>query len=96
MKRSIKGTRGSAYKLVYIEWQDAVNNPEWFFEDELRQWIDRTEYWICEAGWLIEETDKYIVIAKAFKPEDTMIDVKVLGVHKIPKGWIRKRKILKV
>ena len=83
-------------KLIYIEWADAIMNSEWFEENLVRGWIDQSDWWICEVGWLIEETKKHIILAMRRKKEDINTVGQWGGLHKIPKTWIRKRKELKV
>lgn len=82
--------------LVYIEWADAhTNTAGWHGEEEARLWAQATDWWICEAGWLIEETDEYIAIATALKPENDFESRQYLNLHKIPKGWVRNKKVIK-
>jgi len=83
-------------KLIYIEWCDAIYNARWFHEDEVKQWAENSDFTIKEVGWVIEETDKYIVLGCGKKEADENTDVQYLGVHKIPKGWVKKRKIIKI
>jgi len=82
-------------KLIYIEWCDALTNPNWFEKQEALDWAEDEEYgnWIVrEVGWLLKDSKEMIVIASGWnKYED-----KFVNLHKIPKTWIRKRKILKV
>lgn len=83
-------------KLIYTEWEDAVSNARWFTRDEMENWADHASEWLIrEAGWLIRETPRYLIIATSWKPEDENTDEQFCNLHKIPKTWIRKRKILK-
>ena len=81
-------------KLIYIEWADAHTSTGWHNEEVTELWSN-TDWYICEAGWLIKETKKYLIIATALKPENEYEDKQYLNLHKIPKTWIRKRKIIK-
>jgi len=82
-------------KLLYIEWADAhTNTAGWRTEDEAKLWAEATDWIICECGYLIEETKEYIAIATALKPENEFEEKQYLNLHKIPKGWIRKKNIL--
>jgi hypothetical protein len=81
-------------KLIYIEWQDAHTKLGWHDNDEIKDFCDNHEYVIKEAGWLIEENKKHIVIGTAIKEETDYWDRQILNLHKIPKTWIRKCKTL--
>jgi len=83
-------------KLIYIEWSDAhTNTAGWRTEADAKLWAKTTDWWICECGWVIEETKEYIAIATALKPANEFEDKQYLNLHKIPKGWIRKKEVLK-
>lgn len=87
-----KSPRWGNEKLIYIEWSDAhTNTAGWRDEEEALAWARNTDWYICEAGWLIEETDEYLAIATALKPENEFEDKQFLNLHKIPKGWIRMK-----
>lgn len=80
---------------IYLEWCDAVTNPGWFTRDEAEAWSE-TDWVIRECGWLIKETKEYVVFATGWKIEDENCHEKFCSMHKIPKTWIRKRKLLKI
>lgn len=84
-------------RLVYLEWSDAHTNVAgWRTEDEAKLWARETNWYIRECGWIIEETKEYIAIATALKPGNEYEEKQFLNLHKIPKGWIKNRKIIKV
>ncbi len=83
-------------KLVYLEWHDAVSNAAWFTREEADAWGHATDWTIREAGWLVEEAKDHVVIATSWKPEDTWCEEKFCNMHKIPRSWIKKYKVLKV
>lgn len=83
-------------KLIYIEWQDAVHNAEWFTIDQAKLWHDETQYTIKECGWLVKEDKRGITLASRLKPQDNNTDLQVGGLQWIPKTWIVKRKTLSV
>lgn len=84
------------YKLVYIEWGDAVSKDEWFLKKDALDWAERENWIVKQCGWLVKETGKYLVLAS--KVMETNYDtLEQIGyLFKIPKGWIKKRKILKI
>lgn len=79
-------------KLIYIEWMDAVANPNWFEKDMAEHWMDESKMIIKQAGWLIKETKEYICLAGAYKVEDENTSEQYNLLQKIPKPWIIKRK----
>ena len=78
-------------KLLYIEWEDAVYNAEWFTVGAAEEWHDTTEYLIKECGWLVKENKSGITIAGRYKPEDNNTDAQYGGLQYIPKTWIKTR-----
>jgi len=83
-------------KLIYLEWADAHTNAGWFFKEDAELWADKTDWFIKECGWIIKETDKYICIAEGLKPENEFESMQFVNLHKIPKTWIKKRKLIKL
>ena len=49
-------------KLIYIEWHDAFANSGWMDKDEVVKW-KKGEWLVSEVGWVIEETDKQLILA---------------------------------
>ena len=86
-------------KLIYIEWCDAESSHGWWSEEDAIAWAEDDGRWVVrEAIWLIKETKEYILTATRLVPEETSGDfeeTKYGYIHKIPKTWIKKRKILK-
>lgn len=81
--------------LIYIEWADAhTNTAGWRTEEEAILWAQETDWIIRECGWVIEETEEYIAIATALKPENDYEERQYLNLHKIPKGWVKARVVL--
>ena len=86
------------YKLVYIEWEDAVsNNLKWFSEDQALDWDKNISMIVKECGFILKEDKKHIFLVN--RMADTRYDedgfLEYGGLHKIPITWIRKRKVLK-
>lgn len=79
------------YRLVYLEWDDAVGNPRWFDEEEAEAWLNNTQYIISETGFLLAEDSKAIYIAGFWKPEDSMTVQQFGNLRRIPKNWIKKK-----
>lgn len=79
-------------KLIYIEWGDAISNTGWMSFNEALEWGEE-EHWIVKnIGWLLKETSSYILLASKYSEGSGEYGL----LHKIPKTWIRKRKIIKV
>ncbi len=84
-------------KLIYIEWADTVSSgAEWITTSELNEWIDDTEWIIKQCGFLIKETEEYILLAGHIKPEDDFTEKQYGHLIKIPKTWVRVRKEIKL
>lgn len=81
-------------KLIYLEWADAHYNNGWKSVSESLEWCKSSDWIIKEAGWLVKENNKYLVFATALKPENEYEEAQFLNLHKIPKTWILKRKII--
>ena len=76
-------------KIIYVKWCDANSNAEWFSIDEAKEWGQSEEWEVESVGFLIEETEEYILIAQRLSGD-------VCGaLLKIPTTWIRERKELK-
>lgn len=78
-------------KLIYIEWCDATSFDDvWKTKDESIEWAENSSWIVCNVGWLVKETPKYILLAsKKCRDEDY-----IGGLIKIPKTWIVKRKVV--
>ena len=84
-------------KLIYLEWADAIGcGNSWITKAELNEWIDDSEWIIKSVGWVLREDDKFIVLAQQIKPEDNFTGEQYGHLQKIPKTWIRKRKVIKL
>lgn len=86
-------------KLLYVEWSDAMSdNSQWVDEEEALDWGKRKDWFVRECGWLLEETKKYILLASSWSPKSLHPRGRSIfhGLSKIPKGWIKKRKILMI
>lgn len=81
-------------KLVYIEWNDAIYNANWFTTEQVQDWAKISKFLIKEVGWLIEENKDFIVLGCGRKEEDDFTTEQWVGLHKIPKGWIKIKKEL--
>ena len=80
--------------IVHLEWHDAHGNSGWHTEEETAKWAEGV-WMVADVGYLIHETKACLVFAQRFMPRgDAAGDQQWGGLHKIPKGWIRKRKIL--
>lgn len=84
----------SKRKLIYIEWADALSSSTWKTEKEALAW-GKNQSWITNyIGWLMEETKEYIFLASEWCPDKENGDM-FNHLQKIPKGWIKKKKVLK-
>lgn len=86
------------YPLLYVEWLDCISPVKrgWRTEEEALIWGRTVDFMVKEVGWLIEETKDYILLAARFNitTEDKDEFISLGELCKIPKGWIKKRKLL--
>ncbi len=88
------------YKLVYLEWGDATSPEDettWFTIKGAKDWANyvHKNHYNKELGFLLEENKKYIVLASRMSIFEGKGE-RVGHLMKIPKTWIKKRKILKI
>ena len=89
------------YKLIYVEWADTISPVEkrWYQDTEAIDWADNEDYWVCETGFLIKETKEWILLSAKYNVTARGKDNEYIShsdLVKIPKGWIRNRKTLKI
>jgi hypothetical protein len=81
--------------IVYIEWVDAHNNVGWFHLGEAEKWAAGGDWWCQDVGFLIRETPRFLVFAQRHEPEGHANGDEQWGaLHRIPKTWIRNKKVL--
>lgn len=79
------------YPLVYIEWEDAYSVPDhWYTEDEMTGILADESFVVKQTGFIIKETDSFIVLANQLN-ELNLSANQYSGLHRIPKGCLRKR-----
>ena len=89
-------------KLIYLEWQDATSKSHgWCTLEDVKEWGKKSGMIIKEVGWVIEENDKYILLADkqtvlTSHDKENKIDTYYGEIIKIPTTWIKKRKIIKI
>lgn len=84
-------------KLIYLEWEDAVtNNAGWVPAEEAKAWAKEKFGLIRECGWVLDENPEFILLSNRMSALSGggFEDPDVGGIHKIPKTWIRKRRVL--
>jgi len=82
------------YKIVYVEWDDAVSAPNGWIDD-FDEWKKTSTFIISEVGFLLEENEKEIFLASFIKPEDRNTTERQGNVRRIPRGWIKKKILFK-
>lgn len=55
------------HKLIYIEWADAYTCDDWKTLDECFDWANDYKWIVKSVGWVLKETDKYILLASKKK-----------------------------
>lgn len=82
----------SKLKLIYLEWEDAKTWSPWVYEDEIEGW-DKAHI-NKQAAWLLRETPKYLLLAGITASDGPDYQDQFAQITKIPKTWIRKRKVI--
>jgi hypothetical protein len=84
---------GCTCTLVYLEWDDAGTHAGWLTPAEAHEYGD-TPHMIQQVGFIVRETRRYLLIAGSRLPENAWHVEKVGDVTRIPKTWIRVRRVL--
>ena len=81
-------------RLVLVEWHDAHSDGGWLNKRDLEDFLNRDKCICQNVGWLISETKDELVLGcrKMKWAEDG--DEEWGMVQKIPKAWIRIKKII--
>ena len=80
------------HKLYYIKWCDAIHNESsWMTEKEAIEWAQTDDWVVTQVGWVIEETEKYIVLVTKLSTVNSDTEQQLGGVYKIPTTWILER-----
>lgn len=78
-------------KLVYIEWEDAYSVPSgWQTKKEIGGILSNESFIVKQTGFVIKETKRFIVLANQVNYLK-LSDSQYSGLHRIPKGCLRKR-----
>lgn len=79
--------------LIYIEWHDAGTHAGWLTPREAAEYGE-SPHLIQQAGFIVSETPRYLLLAASRLPESAWHKEKVGDVTRIPKTWIRVRRVL--
>lgn len=79
--------------VVYLEWCDAISDTSrWMSLEDAKEWGNNEDWLIKQIGFLLDETEEYLLLAGRINPHhSTEVDLKVDGLLKLPKTWIRRR-----
>lgn len=81
--------------ITYLEWEDAISEHSWFTVQEMERWVEKECSTVKQIGWILHEDKEFIFMASRFIPGiDSSVDTWG-NIQKIPKTWIRKRKVFK-
>ena len=76
------------HRVVQVEWKDASNMPGWVNEGDTMHPLVHVQ----SIGWLMKETKEAIWISSG----RDLTRGGWTGAIAIPKGWIKKRRFVKV
>jgi hypothetical protein len=81
------------FSFIFLEWLDATRGNDWMNAEAVEELVkDDSTGLIREGGWLLKETEHYLVIAANIG--DSLSEHgndQFNGVSRIPKTWIRRR-----
>lgn len=80
-------------RVVYLEWDDAATRAPWMTLEELDEY-QRGQWLVRQSGFLLAETDTHLLIAGGWAPEDHWRVDQFGPTTRIPKAWIRHRRVL--
>jgi hypothetical protein len=81
-------------KLIYVEWLDAISWKDgWRNKGEIEEWGKSADWLVKQAGYLVDENNKYILLASKYNPQEYGENL-YAEITKIPKGWIKKKKTI--
>lgn len=80
--------------LIYLEWEDAMSRSSWIDDSDLEAW-SKDGFYVCQVGWVLKETSKFIMLASRRNPESEWGQTQWGNIQRIPKTWIRNRRKLK-
>ena len=83
-------------KLTYIQWLDAHSNSGWHTREQIEKFIEESHCITEQVGWVVFEDDKILCIIsrKLLWPMEDTVEFGM--IQKIPKTWIKKRKVIKI
>lgn len=77
-------------RLVYLQWIDTTVHPDtWVDEEDALKWAEKDIFMVEDVGWVIKETEDYILIASSRTKDDD--DVQYGHVSRIPIPWIMRK-----
>lgn len=84
---------GVSIPVVYLEWCDAISdNSKWVSIKEAKEWANNEDWIIRQVCFLLDENEEYILLAGRINPHTvTEDDLRVDGLLKLPKTWVKKR-----
>lgn len=79
------------YPLIYIEWEDSYSVPQsWHTEEDMTGILADESSIVKQTGFIIKETDSFIVLANQLNELSLSAD-QYSGLHRIPKGCLKKK-----
>lgn len=78
-------------KAEAIIWRDAFNpaNNGWMDESGIDNFLEDTDFMVCNLGWVIHESKEMVTIASMISKQDA-----VSHIQRIPTGCIISRKVI--
>jgi hypothetical protein len=86
---------GKDMKLIYLEWEDAHARAGWHSESQIEEYWKDERCLVKEVGWVYKENKDYICLVS--RNQEWADGEQQYGLlQKIPKTWVRKRRVIKL
>lgn len=82
-------------RLIYLEWEDAASRASWMDTTEIEDYA-AGQFLVRQAGYLLEDTDRYLLLAGSWGPEGEWQSERFGDITRIPRTWIRHRRTLAI
>ena len=79
--------------VIYLEWCDAIaDSQRWVSVEDAKKWGKNEDWIIKQVCFLLDETKEYLLLANRINPHlHTEDEIRVDGLLKLPKTWVRNR-----
>ena len=86
--------------MAQVNWVDIADveddaNSQWYTQKEARELAKRPDSEASSIGWILEDSDEWVVVAATRLVGIGVKETSYSGVHKIPKGCVKQIKLIR-